>query len=67
MSSGGLYTVRESPPECGNVQKGEEGKSKDGIRDHSPTIKRSRGGGQREFMPRYGSRRKYGVTILGEQ
>ena len=43
------------------------GKSKDAIRDHSPTIKRSRGRGQREFMPRYGSRRKYGVAILGEQ
>ena len=47
--------------------KGKRGKSKDGIRGHSPTIRRSRGGGQRESMPRCGPERKYGVTILGEQ
>ena len=47
--------------------KGKRGKSKDGIGGHIPTIRRSRGGGQRESMSRCGPERKYGVTILGEK
>ena len=39
------YTVRESPPKCGSVHKGEKDISKGEIGEYSLAIRRSKSGG----------------------
>ena len=42
----GLYTMRESLSECESIHKGKRVSPEMGAREHSPAIRRSRGGGQ---------------------